>query len=227
MKVQISSNEDLNKDLIQKIMAFYNPEDIEVKKLDVADIIKGRCAIELKITAADFFDSLQKEPGATVPRIIRQANDLQQYERPHIVVGATLPELIFESRKWQSETHWNLDSLVGYIASIESRFGVPIKLWGSIKLEYYIYSLLEKSNDGKVTIINPLKAHASPSQEQEAIVSSIKDIGPETSKALLSYFLTVNNVFNASPEELKKVPGIGPKTAHKIHELVNRSYTKC
>lgn len=224
MKIQISSNENVNKDLTRKIMSYYDPDDIEIKKLDVGDYIKGRCAIEVKLTAADFFKSLQKEPGATVPRILRQVNDLKQYERPHIIVGSTLPEIIFESRRWNSETHWNLDSLVGYIASIESRYGVPIKLWGNIKLDYYIYSLLEKSNDGKVSIINPLRAHATSSQEQEAMISSIKDIGHETSINLLTYFGSVANIINATEQQLREVNEVGPKTAHKINEIVHRRY---
>lgn len=224
-KLKISSNEKDNKEIIQQIKAFYPPELIEVCKLDIGDLVKGNCCIELK-TASDFLSSLKPEPGSTVSRILRQAYNMQQYPIAEIIVSATLPEIIYESRKFDSKEHWNLDSLTGYIASIRTRFNIPVILWGKLKLDYYIYSLLEKSNDDKVREINPLRASATTKHQQLAVIQSIKDIGPATANNLLSHFKTIKNIINASPSQLMEVDGIGKKTSNKIYELIHQEYQK-
>jgi len=226
LKVQFSSNEKEDKKLIQDIMAYFKPEELEFCKLDVGDINVGPLCIELK-TAPDFLSSLKVEVGATIPRIIRQVNNMQQFPIPIIIISATVPEIVLHSRSFISDkNHWNTEKLWGYMASIHARYKVPIVPFGSFGLPYFIKSLIIKSNDNKSPIINVLKAHASSSDEQEAILQSIADIGPKTASALLSRFGTISAVMNAFPSELSEVTGIGMPTALKIHELIHRKYKK-
>lgn len=232
MKLQISSNERPYKEIIKGVKSLYpNPDSYEVTNIDMGDLQKGNAVIELK-SASDLIKSMKKEDGATIPLILRQAINMQQFSRPLILVTATIPEIILESRlhmnpKIISEGNnkgFPIKSLFGYMASIYARTGVPIIPWGNFGADYYAYSLLEKSNDGKILNFNPLKASASPIHEQEAIISSIIDIGPEISKKLLTHFKTVKNIFNATPEQLMEVEKIGPKTAKRIYEISRRNY---
>ncbi len=224
MKLKISSNEQPDKKIIEGIKSLYpNSDSYETIPLEIGDLQKGNCVIELK-TASDLISSMKKEPGATIPRILRQAINMQQFSRPLILVTATIPEIILETRSFNTENPFPTKSLWGYIASIYARTGVPVIPFGSLGADYFAYSLLEKSNDGKVLNLNPLKASATPSHEQEAILSSIINLGPETSKNLLSHFKTIKNIFNADEKHLMEVKGIGPKTAKRIFEISRRNY---
>ncbi len=224
MKILISSNEKEDKKLIQDITAYFKPEELEFCKLDIGDINAGPLCIELK-TAPDFLSSLKIETGATVPRIIRQVNNMQQFPIPIIIISATIPEIVLHSRSFISDkNHWNTEKLWGYMASIHARYKVPIVPFGSFGLPYFIKSLIIKSNDDKLPIINVQKAHASPNQEQEAILCGIADIGPKTAILLLNNFNTIHAVINASELQLSSIKGIGPVTSNKIYELIHRKY---
>ncbi len=224
MKLLISSNERPYKDIIKGVKSLYPTSDsYETSPIEIGDLQKGNCVIELK-SASDLIKSMKKEDGATVPLILRQATNMQQFSRPLILVTATIPEIILESRSFCNTKGFPIKSLWGYMASIYARTGVPVIPFGSFGADYFAYSLLEKSNDDKILNINPLKASATPSHEQEAVIASIYDIGPEIAKNLLSHFKTIKNIFNATPEQLMEVNKVGPKTAKRIFELSRRNY---
>lgn len=51
-----------------------------------------------------------------------------------------------------------------------------------------------------------------------SIVDEIRGIGNSRKKVLLGYFMDVEKIKEASKEELKKIPGIGKETAHRIFD---------
>lgn len=248
MKLQISSNEKSDKKIIEEVKSFYKPEDIEICYLPVGDLVKGNVCLELK--TKDLISSLKSEKGTTTSLLRRQAYNMQQYPVRAVIVTRTIPEIFMDSKFYNIQqkqagvpeeelvNSFDFLKLTGYLASIFVRFGVPVIPYGNVipvklkdgrtvsSLAYYIYSILEKGNDGKVVTINPLKAHASSSQEQEAIICSITDIGPKTAKALLIHFGSIDAVFKATPEQLKEVFGVGKETSTKIFELIHRPYQK-
>lgn len=228
MKLQISSNEKPYKEIIRDIKAFYDqrsPDSYEIVPLEIGDFQKGNAVIELK-SASDLISSMKKEPGTTTSRLIRQVNNMTQFKCPVVLVTATIPEIVLESRRTNTENPFRFDSLIGYLASIYVRYGVPVIPFGQLGAAYFAYSVLEKANDGKVPIINPLKASAvaTPPQEQESVLMGIKGIGPEIAASLLLHFSSLNNIFNATEKQLTEIDGIGPKTAKKIYELIRRKY---
>lgn len=224
MKLKISSNERPYKEIIKGVKSLYpNSDSYEISPIEIGDLQKGNCVIELK-SASDLIKSMKTESGATIPLILRQAMNMQQFSRPLILVTASIPELILESHSYNAEKGFPIKSLLGYMASIYARTGVPVIPFGSLGAEYFAYSLLEKSNDGKLLNLNPLKASPTPSHEQEAVIASIYDIGPELSKNLLIHFKSIKNIFNATQEQLMEVNKIGPKTAKRIYELSRRNY---
>ena len=54
------------------------------------------------------------------------------------------------------------------------------------------------------------------SELQEYILESLPDVGPSTAKALLKKYGNLRAVFGASPKELTRIPGIGPKKAKRL-----------
>lgn len=230
LKLKISSNESISKPHLAQILSYYNESDYEFCKLDIGDLQKGRTSLELKFSAEDFLSSLSTE--GTTSRLYRQAQNLSLFPVSEIIVFATLPEVILAAKRpipnkenpLEPHKTWSIKSIIGICASIRSRFNVPINFIGAMGAPYYIYDVLEKSNDGKVPLINPLKISATPKQEQEALLQSIKDIGPKTASILLSHFKTAQNIFNASQSDLEKIKGIGPETSKIIYEISRRNY---
>jgi ERCC4-type nuclease len=57
-------------------------------------------------------------------------------------------------------------------------------------------------------------------------LSSISGVGPQAAQTLLKEFGSLNNVFNATEDELCQVKGIGKVTAQRIREAVDSEYKK-
>ena len=58
--------------------------------------------------------------------------------------------------------------------------------------------------------------HQTIRDEVGTVLDEVPGVGPETRKRLLGRFGSVENVREASPEELRSVPGVGKKTAETI-----------
>jgi ERCC4-type nuclease len=232
--VNISSNEDNDaeepKEIIRQIMSYYPPGKCIKTAVPVGDVVCGRCCLELK-TAADLLSSMKNEPGSTTSRLIRQAYNMQQsaFEVKEILVSATMNEIIMEAHSClddDAKRRWTPENVWGYMSMIRARFGIPVIPFGQVGLAYYIHGLLSKSNDGKVRVVNPLAVSATSKDQQVAVIQSIKDLGPKVSHNLLVYFGTIQNVMNASIEQLKEVDKIGPVSAKQIYDLSRMQYEK-
>jgi Fanconi anemia group M protein len=56
--------------------------------------------------------------------------------------------------------------------------------------------------------------------QAQLLVESLPGIGPGAAKRLLAHFGSAGAVLSATPEELKKVQGMGPKTIASIREVI-------
>ena len=63
-------------------------------------------------------------------------------------------------------------------------------------------------------------------EQLEYVVASIPGIGNHLAKPLLENFETIHALVNASIDEIKEVPGIGPKKAEIIHRITRRRYER-
>jgi DNA excision repair protein ERCC-4 len=57
----------------------------------------------------------------------------------------------------------------------------------------------------------------------EAMLAAVRGVSQQTAKAMLDEFGSIAALVRASPEELARVPGIGPKRAALVNEVLNRS----
>lgn len=59
---------------------------------------------------------------------------------------------------------------------------------------------------------------------QQYIIEGLPAAGGKRAQDILSYFGTVASVFNASVDEMSKVPGVGKGTAQKIYDIIHAKY---
>ena len=52
----------------------------------------------------------------------------------------------------------------------------------------------------------------------ESILDPLPGVGPSRRTALVKHFGSTRNLLRASPEEIAKVPGLGPELAERIYE---------
>ncbi|WP_135606685.1 DEAD/DEAH box helicase [Methanococcoides sp. NM1] len=187
--------------------------NIVVKTLEVGDyIVSDRTAIERK-SAEDFVSSLLDRD------LFRQISDLAgAYDKPILIIEG---EGLFTSRML------NPNVIHGTLASLVLDFGVSVLYTRDPEDTASLISILAKREqvDEKRDIsVHGKKSSMLLSQQQEYIVSSISDIGPNAAKNLLEHFDTVENIMKAEQDELTKVRNIGPKTASKMREILTSEY---
>ena len=66
----------------------------------------------------------------------------------------------------------------------------------------------------------------SPNVQTRYLVEDLPGIGPQTARALLGAFATLEALFSADVDALKQVPGIGPKRAQSIRNLATHRYVE-
>jgi len=65
---------------------------------------------------------------------------------------------------------------------------------------------------------------ADPNLQIRYVVEDLPGIGPVTAQALLVRFATLRDLFAADESDLLEVPGIGPRRAAQIVELLTRRF---
>ncbi len=189
--------------------------EVLMKQLNVADYIcSDRVAIEKK-TISDFLQSIINQ------RIFKQLGELaESFERPVLVIEGN-PEMLFLERG----IHPN--SIRGVLSSIAIDYKVPI-IWTSNPKEtanmiYWIAKREQEKEKRELQIRYKIKV-GSIARQQEFLVSGLPHISNKLSKRLLKQFKTVRKVFNAKPEKLMKVDGLGKEKAAKIWNILNEYY---
>jgi len=185
---------------------------VETERLEVGDfLVSEETAVERK-TAEDLVDSIVDN------RLFPQLNELIEFENPLIVI---------EGRDLYSHRDVHPNSIRGAIASITIDYGVPI-IWseGVEETAKILRSLAKREQKEKEKEV-AVRGEKSPKQRkeiQEFIVAGIPSINTKMARRLLDNFGSVENVYNATFEELKEVEGIGEKTAADIREILEADY---
>lgn len=186
--------------------------DIRVESLAVADYqVSNSVGIERK-TAKDFISSIIDK------RLYKQAKELAEHFRNPIIIleGEDL---------YSSLIHPN--AIRGALASLAVDFNIPIiptrseEDTAAMITRIAIREQLQERSEIQIrTEKKPLTLY----EQQLYIVESLPNIGPVTAKKLLEEFGSVEEIINASENELKKIEGIGEKIAKKIREVVSSKF---
>ncbi len=185
--------------------------DVERKQLEVGDFVcSDRCIVERK-TRDDF------EASIIDGRLFRQLPNLTaNYMRVVIIVeGEVNAERI---RK---------EALLGAYATLITDFGVGLFFTRNVEktaeLVYAIAKHEQLAEKRPNRLFAKRKTHTI-SQTQRAIVETFPMIGPKHAKALLEHFGNIENMINASEQELKEVEGMGEKRAKAMRNIINEKY---
>jgi len=185
-----------------------------VDQLRVGDfVLSKRVAVEYK-SVKDFIDSLLDG------RMFSQLKNLKvHYERPLLIVEGT------DSMYAQRNVHPN--AIKGMIASILIDFGITLfQTKDNKETAELLYIIAKREQEESISTpqIHTAKTQESLKEMQEYIVSALPNVGIQLAKQLLKEFGSVENIVNASPEDLQKIPQIGEKKAKEIQRVLKEKY---
>ncbi len=188
--------------------------DITIRRLEHGDYAIGdRILVERK-TTRDFMDTLVNR-------------DLFGQIR-EISASATRPVLIVEGDEdIYSIRNIHPNAVKGALVALSIDLGVSVFFTRTSQETAELLYILGKREEGgrSERALHPHKTYRSMREHQEYILSAVPGIGIRQARLLLEHFGTLQNVINADKDELKKITGIGEKSAGTIWELARRKYS--
>lgn len=177
---------------------------IEFKQLPVADYIVKEIAIERK-TISDLKSSIINK------RIVSQLLELKQYPKHFLLVEGIIDEDLYNGG-----IHEN--ALRGFLLSVALDYQVPIIFTHNEKDTAEYISVLAKKQNKPETSIRATKLFKSREDQLQFILEGFPNIGGTKAKALIKKYTTLNNIFQASKEDLQDVLG---KRAKDFKDLLD------
>lgn len=187
---------------------------LKLEKLEYGDyLLSSRCAVEFK-TTEDFVDSLIDG------RLMEQVKDLKaMYERPLVVVEG--------NNDIYSIRNVNPNAIRGMIAAITVSFGVPVLYTRSQNdTAQMLISIATREQDliEKDFSRHTQKSITSTKEMQEYLISALPGVGQSLAKNMLKEFKSVEQIMNATEEQLQRVENLGKIKAKKIREIIESNY---
>lgn len=187
------------------IPAFLEEKGFQVKwkQLPVADYLIKDTAVERK-TVADLKSSIINK------RIISQLLELKQYPSHLLLVEGIIDEDIYSGG-----IHEN--AFRGFLLSVALEFQTPIIFTHNEKDTAKYLAVLAKKQQKPGHAIRASKIFRSKEEQLQFILEGFPNIGATKAKALIKKLHTLNNIFNASEQDLEEVLG---KRAKEFKELL-------
>ncbi|HEX9341704.1 MAG TPA: ERCC4 domain-containing protein [Thermoplasmata archaeon] len=184
---------------------------IEVRKIAPGDYVLGPIGIERK-ALSDFFNSLVRK------RLFEQVQRLREaYPQPLLILEGDLAEI---------STFKHPQSILGALLALEVAERVPVLTTADKEQTALLLSVLWKRQDkgaAEYGLRHKPKA-MTIEQRQRFLIEGLPSVGETLARNLLERFGSVRAVFNASEEELKRVPKIGEVKAAEIVRLASAPY---
>ncbi|MBD3253035.1 hypothetical protein GF386_04850 [Candidatus Pacearchaeota archaeon] len=166
---------------------------LEIKPLKIADYLIGDIAVERK-TISDFISSMLNK------RLTQQLKQLISYKKQLLIIEGNLENLFNE------ETKLNPNAIRGFILSILINNQIPIIFTRDyLDTSKYLITLAKQQVKPSAEPSLHSRIPKNKQQQKQYILESFPNIGPVTAKKLMKEFKTLENVFNASENELKKI----------------------
>jgi ERCC4-related helicase/DNA uptake protein ComE-like DNA-binding protein len=186
---------------------------VKTAQLESADyIVSGKVGIEMK-KVPDFVSSIIDG------RLLEQVRELRKnFEKAVLIIEGE--EDIYSIRN----VHAN--AIRGMLSCIVLDFQVPVLYTKNSQDTASLLAVMAKREQNKDSDFSyhPIKPKTSK-QQLEFIISSFPTVGVNTAKILLENFHTIQNIINATQEELESIKGIGKKTSEKIIKISKEKYS--
>lgn len=183
--------------------------EVLVEELECADVVLADgLAVERK-AANDFILSIENRRIFTQLAVCKKT-----YARVFVIVEGD----IFKTRSTMAE-----DALLGALSYISLLENVPVLFTSNTAQTSQLLIRLQKhalEGLGYEIALRGAKPKDRYPQSQY-LVEGLPGVGPAAAKKLLTHFGTASAVLQASVEELRNAPGIGPKTASSIREVLD------
>jgi len=182
---------------------------IDFQKLEVGDYIVGDFVIERK-EFGDFVNSMISK------RLVSQLKDLSKCEKKFLILEG------FGYNYSRFNVHEN--AIRGMILSVVNSFDVPvIYSLDSEETAKYLILLAKRIENGKVSEVSlrPSRSSLSLEEQKQFILEGFPGIGPSLAKRLLEKFGSLENIFNASEEELLEIERFDEAKVRKFKEILD------
>ena len=182
--------------------------DVHVEELECGDyVLADGMAVERK-TAEDFVGSIMDR------RLFLQIEMLKRtYAKIYILVEGDL---------FDTESAIAAESVIGALSYITVLEGIPvISTYDTAHTAAMLLTMQRHALEGLGYEV-PLRGSKPKSRAPQAqyLVEGLPSIGPSVAKKLLAHFGSALAIFNATPEQLMGVRGVGPKTIETIREVL-------
>jgi ERCC4-type nuclease len=166
--------------------------NLQIKPLKIADYLIGNTAIERK-TTSDFISSMINR------RLFQQLKQMQKYKEKLLIIEGDLDLL-------NNETNLNSNSIRGFIISIINNHQIPIIQTQDYEdTAQYLITLAKQQLKPKIPISFHSRIPKTIKEQKQYIIESFPNIGPKKAELLLKKFKTINNIINATEEELNEI----------------------
>jgi len=207
---EVNNHPELYGELIAELQD--NDIKVEIKGKSMTDIYcHNIIGIEHK-APSDFVQSFIQG------RILQQAKELSSnYDFSFIIVSGNISEITL------NRGNVRLNSVFGMISSSTLKeFGVTLLTVGEVYFSDLIVAIIKKYTSDQKTLYDysPIRRNATKQELQKNVLIGIPAIGPTLADSLIKSFGNLKSIFNATEEQLIKVPGIGKSKAKSILEVI-------
>lgn len=210
MKIVIDDREDNERVQLIKNDDFF--KDAIVERLDTGDIIfiqEGQApdiAIEVK-TRQDFVGSCRNR------RMQEEALKMKKVYPFSFIV-------LYDDGKFRGDyTQYTLTELYGNIVSLSVRYKVPVFTARNKKHFITLLKAIIKNVNKTDEPIEPPIVRPKNSNEMINVLIGLPKVGPKMARTLLDSFGTPGGVFNATDEELDKIPRLYKTSKSAIRRM--------
>lgn len=177
--------------------------NIELRQLEVGDYAcsQGCCGWERK--EQDIYN---------LQRTLMQVTELKRaYKNAYLVVNIS-------EDTFSKSTRVNKFAKIGFMASLNAQHITPLFITNYYRMLHIMHRTILKNHDGKRRDYGSFNhvRHITVKDSKLNVLTSLPGVGQDKAKLILKTFGNLYSFFNATPEEIQKLPGFGPKSTKKI-----------
>jgi fanconi anemia group M protein len=188
---------------------------LSVEALELADYILSPQVVVERKTAADLAASIVDR------RLFAQVQELTQRFSQVVV--------LIEGTEWYAASNLHPNALRGALSYLVVLSGASVlRSEGPEDTAQLLATMARHAQHGLgyTLSLHHKRRNPSPDVQIRYLVEDLPGIGPQTARALLGAFATLEALFGADVDALQQVPGIGHKRAQAIRNLATHCYVE-